>query len=196
MNNASITKIIELLKKIPGISNKQANKIINFFLENNQDFTNDLFSKIIEIQQKTKKCKHCQAYSDNEICDICLDKKRASKLFIVSDNQDIEKIESLDIEKGKYFIFNEIINLKKITELITKKIDLLLENIKKFDEIILCLNTDLNGQITMQYLKKEINTIYPNKNVYQLSIGIPFGMSIESIDPISLKQSILNKKRI
>ncbi|ENY68606.1 Recombination protein RecR [Metamycoplasma auris 15026] len=196
MNKELTNKIIESLKKIPGISNKQANRILNFFLESNVNFTNDLFENLLKIQSQTKKCKQCLAYSNNEICDICLDKKRASKLFVVFENQDIEKIEALDIEKGKYFIFNENINLKKISQETSTKLDLLLDIIKKFDEVILCLNTDLNGQITMQYLKKAITDLYPNKQVYQPSIGIPFGMTIEAIDPISLRQSILNKKRI
>lgn len=48
----------------------------------------------------------------------------------------------------------------------------------------------------MKYLEKRIRDEFKNKNVYQLSIGIPFGMAIESVDAISLKQAILNKRKI
>ncbi|ENY53653.1 Recombination protein R [Metamycoplasma alkalescens 14918] len=196
MQQEEFKKIIEMLREIPGISNKQAKKIVTFFLENPPSFTKNLFEELVNLQQKTKKCKQCLAYTENEICNICLDKKRVKKLFVVSDSQDIEKFESLEIEKGKYFVFNENINLKKISDSVLNKISLLLELINEFDEIIVALNTDLNGQITMKYIEKQIRYTYPQKNVYQLSIGIPFGMSIEAIDSISLTQSILNKKKL
>ncbi|BAP39659.1 toprim domain-containing protein [Metamycoplasma canadense] len=196
MNIELKEKIIEALNKIPSVSKRQANRIITFFLESNKDFSKTLFNDILSLINETTKCQLCLSYSVNEICSICKDKTRAKKLFVVQDSQDIEKIESLDIEKGKYFVFQNLINLKKIDDLTLKKIDLFLEIVNNFNEIIFALSTDLNGQVTTKYLEKKIKDKFKNKNIYQLSIGIPFGMSIESIDPISLKQSILNKKNI
>ncbi|AZZ65419.1 recombination protein RecR [Metamycoplasma phocicerebrale] len=191
-----IQEIIILLKKIPGISSKQANKIINFFLENDIEFSKKLFEEIISLQKETTKCKQCLAYSNKEICDICLDKTRQKKLYVVSNNQDISKFESLDIPKGKYFVFSDIINLKQPNLDIDKKISKLFSLCGKFDEIILALNSDFNGQVTMRYIEKKLRDEVKYNNVYQLSIGIPFGMSIEVVDPITLKQSIINKKKI
>ncbi|WP_369991485.1 toprim domain-containing protein [Mycoplasmopsis arginini] len=196
MNLELKEKIIESLKRIPGISKKQANKIVVFFLENKLQNTKELFEDIIILKNETKTCSQCLAYAKQEICDICSDSKRNKKIFVVQDSLDIEKIESLDIEKGKYFVFSDSINLKQIRNETLEKIDHLLKVVAKNEEIILALNTDLNGQITMKYLEKRIRDEFKNKNVYQLSIGIPFGMAIESVDAISLKQAILNKRKI
>ncbi|MGX9372868.1 toprim domain-containing protein [Mycoplasma sp. 3398] len=196
MNLQLRDKIVEALKMIPGISKKQAGKIVTYFLEVNPEYTSTLFLDIIDLQKQTKKCTQCLAYTTKDICDICLDKKRGKKLFVVQDNNDIEKIEQLDIEKGKYFVFNEYINTKQISNEITKKINHLLSVASKNDEIILALNTDINGQITMKFLEKKIRDELKNKDLYQLSVGIPFGMSIDAADPISLKQAILNKKKV
>lgn len=196
MNNELKEQIIEQINKIPGISKKQASKIVSFFLENKIDYTNDLFQKIITLQNETKKCIKCLTYTNQDICKICEERKRSKKIFVVQDSLNIDKFETLDIEKGKYFVFSENINLKKIEDKTIEKINLLIENAKDCEELILALNTDLNGQITMRYLEKQIRDRIKGIKVYQLSIGIPFGMSIESIDPISLKQSILNKKII
>ncbi|MCV3733569.1 toprim domain-containing protein [Mycoplasma enhydrae] len=191
-----IDEIVGLLKKIPGISIRQANKIINFFLDNDVDESKELFNKIIELASQTTKCIQCLAYTNKELCDICSDKSRQKKLYVVSTNNDINKFEQLDIPKGKYFIFNELVDLKNVSEKFELKLKKLFELSKQFDEIILALNSDFNGQITMRYIEKKLRDELKYYNVYQLSIGIPFGMSIDAVDLITLKQSILNKKKI
>ncbi|MBN4089271.1 toprim domain-containing protein [Mycoplasma enhydrae] len=191
-----IDEIVDLLKKIPGISIRQANKIINFFLDNDVDESKELFNKIIELASQTTKCIQCLAYTSKELCDICSDKSRQKKLYVVSTNNDINKFEQLDIPKGKYFIFNELVDLKNVSEKFELKLKKLFELSKQFDEIILALNSDFNGQITMRYIEKKLRDELKYYNVYQLSIGIPFGMSIDAVDLITLKQSILNKKKI
>ena len=64
----------------------------------------------------------------------------------------------------------------------------------KVNEIILALKPSIEGETTMQYIKK----LLENKNVKvtRIATGIPIGTDIEYIDPMTLEFALEGRKDI
>ena len=75
-------------------------------------------------------------------------------------------------------------------------IDSLLRRIDKdnVEEIILALKPSIEGETTMQYIKRVLS----NKNVKitRIATGIPMGTDIEYIDPMTLEFALEGRKDI
>jgi recombination protein RecR len=79
----------------------------------------------------------------------------------------------------------EDINLKKLIERIDEG---------KIKEVILALKPSIEGETTMQYIRR----ILENKNVKitKIATGIPIGTDMEYIDAMTLEMSLEERKEI
>lgn len=196
MKNEKYEKLEFELKKISNLTKKQIQKIIFYFINEDESKINDLFKLITSIKNEMKKCKLCNYYSNQDECEFCDDKKRENKILVVEQSEDVEKFEKLEIYSGKYYVFSSLYSLKNSNEKFNEDYTKLVSLLKKDTEVILALKSSLEGILTMQYIKKLINEKYKNINIYQLSMGLPYNTSIEYVDPLTLKQSLLNKSKI
>ncbi len=191
-------QLVKSLKSLPGISQKQAEKICNFLINQSDEEVYGLIDSIQKLRSTLHFCKYCQNITSDEICDICSNELREqNKLCIVSFSEDVQKIEDTNTYSGLYFVLHEEINVKKATGLnkkTTKKLfDLL--NKRKFNEIILATNWTPNGEATAFFLKKVINELLPNANIYRLAVGLPINSALNYADNETLSQAIKNKTK-
>ena len=191
-------QLVKSLKALPGISQKQAEKICNFLINQSDEEIYGLIDSIQKLRSTLHFCKYCQNITSDEICDICSNELREqNKLCIVSFSEDVQKIEDTNTYSGLYFVLHEEINVKKATGLnkkTTKKLfDLL--NKRKFNEIILATNWTPNGEATAFFLKKVINELLPNANIYRLAVGLPLNSALNYADNETLSQAIKNKTK-
>ncbi len=191
-------QLVKSLKALPGISQKQAEKICNFLINQSDEEVYGLIDSIQKLRSTLHFCKYCQNITSDEICDICSNELREqNKLCIVSFSEDVQKIEDTNTYSGLYFVLHEEINVKKATGLnkkTTKKLfDLL--NKRKFNEIILATNWTPNGEATAFFLKKVINELLPNANIYRLAVGLPINSALNYADNETLSQAIKNKTK-
>ena len=191
-------QLVKSLKALPGISQKQAEKICDFLINQSDEEIYGLIDSIQKLRSTLHFCKYCQNITSDEICDICSNELREqNKLCIVSFSEDVQKIEDTNTYSGLYFVLHEEINVKKATGLnkkTTKKLfDLL--NKRKFNEIILATNWTPNGEATAFFLKKVINELLPNASIYRLAVGLPINSALNYADNETLSQAIKNKTK-
>lgn len=189
-------RLIDLLTKLPGISKKQALRIINFLLSQDK-------SKLVEDSQsfiKTIKiisnCEICNFYSSNKRCEICLSPDREKKLMIIENVDQIQKYETWKLWKGKYFIVPPIFNSK--FERINNNFDFtfLLDYVDNFNEIVISISPTAEGVLTSNLIFDTIKKEKSKVNISKLAIGIPIGSSIDYIDQLTLSYAIKNRKDI
>ena len=192
MKNNKYLELETKLKKISNLSKKQIQKIIFNLINLDKNDLNILFDLINQAKSEIKKCKICGYYSSDDLCLICTNEMRTNKIIVVEQSDDIDKFEELN----KYYVFSSLYNLKGNNDSFNKDFDKLLSLINKDSEVILALKSSMEGILTMQYIKKLITEKYKNTNIFQLSMGLPYNASVEYIDPLTLKQSLLNKSKI
>lgn|SRR5574344_442622 len=191
-----INNLIECFKKLPGVGQKTAERMVMSLIKMNED-TLKIFDSSIENIRNIKYCKKCNFFSTDDICTICSDNSRdVSTVCVVDDPKTLMQIEKVGSYRGKYFILNGLIspldhigpNSINIDQLISLVIT------DKIKEIILALRPSLEGETTSLYISKKMED--KNIIVSKIANGIPLGAEIEYIDSMTLELALENRKKI
>lgn len=192
-----IRNVIDCFKNLPGIGEKTAERLafslIGFSKENLTSFS----AAITDIRDKITTCEICGNIADSNICNICSDKERNSNIiFVVEKAKDISLFEKINIYNGKYHVLGGLISPLDGIRPDDININKLIDRIDKesVHEIIMALKPSIEGETTMQYIKK----ILENKNVRvtRIATGIPMGTDIEYIDAMTLEFALEGRKDI
>jgi len=193
----SIKNIIECFKDLPGIGEKTAERLAFSLINFDKEKLTSFSDAICDVRDKLTYCDICGNITENEICDICVDKERKSSIiFVVEKAKDISLFEKINIFNGKYHVLGGLISPLEGIGPEDINIDKLLSRIDKeeIEELILALKPSIEGETTMQYIKK----VLENKNikVTRIATGIPIGTDIEYIDSMTLEFAFEGRKDI
>lgn len=190
-----IEKIIEGLKKFPGIGPKSAERIVYYLIEENEKEIVDFAENLILLKKHVKLCKKCFNLSEEELCKICKDEKRENIICIVEEVKDLISIEKTGF-KGKYHVLWGRIPIVEPSKIEDLKINHLIERIKNENpsEVIIATNPTIEGENTAIYISEILKKMGVKHS--RLAIGIPVGSEIEYIDPQTLKKSIEGRKEL
>lgn len=193
----SIKNIIDCFKDLPGIGEKTAERLVFSLINFNKEKLTSFSDAIIQVRDKLKYCDVCGNITENDICDICADKDRNSKIiFVVEKAKDISLFEKINIFNGKYHVLGGLISPLEGIGPEDINIDKLILRIDKenVEELILALKPSIEGETTMQYIKK----ILENKKIKitRIATGIPIGTDIEYIDSMTLEFAFEGRKDI
>ena len=193
----SLEKLINYYKKLPGIGEKNAERLALATL-NFKDEDVDGFSDTLKVLKKNiRKCSICGHLSEGDICSICFDEKRNKNLIcVIEDYKSVFSFEKVGNYNGVYHVLNGLISPAEnigpeninLSSLI-KRVDNL-----KDPELILALKSTVEGETTTLYIKK----IFEKKKVMisRLSYGIPMGAEIDYLDIITLDKALEDRKKI
>lgn len=193
----SLEKLISYYKKLPGIGEKNAERLalatLNFKDEDVDGFADTLKS----LKKNIKKCSICGHLSEGDICSICSDEKRNKNLIcVIEDYKSVFSFEKVGNYNGVYHVLNGLISP---SENIGPENINLLSLVKRVDELenpelILALKSTVEGETTTLYIKK----IFEKKKVMisRLSYGIPMGAEIDYLDIITLDKALEDRKKI
>lgn len=188
-----LQKLIDCLKSFPSISKKQAEKLAYLFITKNKKEAEELSLLINSLQNKIHACKECGYLSENTTCYICSDPSRLNILVVVESTLDVLKFEKFQTIKAYYHVLGGLMNISSKNEtenLIT--VAELKERVGKYREVILALNSNLEGLVTSTFIKE----LLKDQKVTQLAQGIPLGAALEYVDEITLKAALDNRKEI
>ena len=125
-----------------------------------------------------------------EVCSICSDSSRDNEsLCIVESTSDLFAIEETNEFKGKYFVLNGLLSpIDGIgpDELRIKKL-LNLSEQRKIKEVIIALNSTLEGEATSYFLLDNLKEA--NIKVTKLAEGVPAGGDLDFVDNNTLKRA-------
>ena len=193
----SIKNIIECFKDLPGIGEKTAERLVFSLINFDKEKLTSFSDAICDVRDKLTYCDICGNITENEICDICADKERKSSIiFVVEKAKDISLFEKINIFNGKYHVLGGLISPLEGIGPEDINIDKLLSRIDKEDieELILALKPSIEGETTMQYIKKVLES--KNIKVTRIATGIPIGTDIEYIDSMTLEFAFEGRKDI
>lgn len=188
-------ELVDSLTEIPGISKKQARKIINYFLTLDRTHLDQNIKNFINKLEKIKKCSICNFWTIEDKCKICLSKNRENKLMIVENSSQIEKFEEWKIFNGKYYVVPVLFS-KKFEQVKNFDFSFLNNYVNSFDEIIIGISPTPEGIITSNFIYDSIKKVYPNKQISKLAVGIPLGTSLDYMDQLTMSYAIKNRKNI
>ena len=193
----NLKNLIDNFKILPGIGSKTAERLAFSLLDFDKNSLTNFANSILDVRDNLVFCKKCGNIAEGELCSICLNENRDfSTIFVVEKAKDIVLFEKVATYKGVYHVLNGVISPLDGIGPNEINISKLLERIEKesINEIIFALKPSIEGETTMQYIRK----ILENKNVKvsKLATGVPIGTDIEYIDSLTLELAIDERKNM
>ena len=186
-----VNKLIEDLKKIPGIGRKSAQRISFYLLKAGKQNAIELANAIIEAKEKTFFCSVCKNITSKEPCKICTDTKRdQKKICVVEEPFNIYSIERTNLYNGLYHVLHGNLSPMKGIGPDELMISGLLKRVAQGDvkEIILATSPTTEGNATAHYLTENLKK-YKIK-IARIALGLPVGADIDYVDSVTIAKAI------
>lgn len=193
----SIKELIECLKDLPGIGEKTAERLAYTIVGFDKDKLENFANSLIGIKNNIRKCSVCNCITDMDKCYICNDVNRSNDtIFVVEKSKDIILFEKMGTYKGKYYVLDGLISPMDGVNPEDINIGNLVNRVKNdgIKEVIVVLKPSIEGETTMQYIKKILSKF--DVKVSKIPIGIPLGTDIEYIDPMTLEMAFEDRKNV
>ena len=186
--------LIKCYKKLPGIGEKNAERLAFATLELDDEIIEVFSNSIKNIKSKTKNCLICNNLSEENQCTICSDESRNKKIICVVENtKNLVIFEKTGAFNGVYHVLGglispldginpEDINLEKLFKRVEEE---------PIEEIILALKPSVEGETTALYIQKKLQN--KNVKVTKIAYGVPLGTDMEYIDAMTLEIALSNR---
>jgi recombination protein RecR len=186
-----LNRLIEELRKIPGIGAKSAQRIAFYLLGLPSEEADNLAEAITQARRKIFYCSQCNAITHVDPCEICQDSGRSEDvLCIVEEPYNISSIEKTGSYHGRYHVLLGTLAPLKGKGPDQLGLEKLLKRVRngRFQEVILATNPTVEGETTAVYLAKILKEF--NLKLTRLAMGLPVGSEIDFADQVTMKKSL------
>ncbi len=182
------------ISKLPGIGKRSALRLALHLIKQDESNVQLLTDRINKLKSDIVFCKKCHNISDHEICDICANPKRNSKVIcVVQDIRDVIAIENTNQYNGVYHVLGGVISPMDGIGIQQLTIQQLFDRVDEGDieEIILALPATVEGDTTNFFIYKNIKDKVAN--ITTIARGIGVGEELEYADEATLGRSIISR---
>ncbi len=194
----AIDKLIESLRKYPGVGKKTAERYALYTINR---MSNEQIDEIIEAYTKVKDeifaCPICGNFTDTDPCYICRDEARnQATVIVVEEAKDIIAMEKTNRYNGLYHVLNGVISPSDGIGPDDINLKSLFERLKdhKIKEIIIATSLNNEGETTANYISRLLEDT--DILVTRIAHGIPAGGNIEYADEMTIIKAIEGRRKI
>jgi len=192
MNNIypkPLSKLIEAFESFPGIGRKMAQRLSFALLKMDDERIAFISSAIKNAKKQIMYCDICCNLSDKSPCSICSGKRDKKTILVVENPKDVIALERTNDYNGLYHVLHGVISPMEGISPNDIKIKQLLKRLdEQVEEIILALNSTIEGEATSIYLSRLIKPL--NIKVTRIATGISVGTDIEYTDEATLSKAL------
>jgi recombination protein RecR len=192
-----MTRLIDELKKLPGIGSKTAQRLAFHILRSSDDDAAALAAAVRDVKASLRLCSVCNNITDVDPCVYCSSATRNHRLVcVVEEPTNIASIEKTKHFNGVYHVLHGLISPLHGVGPEQLRISNLLRRLAEdqVDEVILATNPTIEGEATAVYLSGELRR--PGLKVTRIATGIPAGSDIEYADEITMLKSIEGRREL
>ena len=196
-NLKSLERLEESFNKLPSIGKRSAERLAYSILDMSNDDVDEFCNALKGVKNKIHVCPICGAYTEDELCDICVDSSRdKSVLLVVSYPKDVISFEAMNTYRGLYHVLGGIISVQNGKSIDELNIPGLIERVKtgEVKEIIIATNPTIEGETTAIYLSKILKDYVPN--ITRLAYGLQMGGTLDYTDSLTLAKAIEGRRKI
>jgi recombination protein RecR len=195
-----MARLIEELKKLPGIGSKSAQRLAFHILRSSADDATALAGAIHDVKENLRLCSQCNNITDVDPCVYCASPTRNHRLIcVVEEPTNISAIEKTRHFNGVYHVLHGSISpLHGIgpeqlrTANLMKRISQ-----EHVEEVIIATNPTVEGEATAVYLTQQIKSVNANGiKVTRIAMGIPVGSDIEYTDEVTMLKAMEGRREV
>lgn len=189
-----LLKLIQVLKKLPGVGSRSAERFAFHLIKWTPEHLQELGSAVKEVPERIKHCSECGCLIGERSCFFCDSRRNSKILCIIASARDAFSIEETHEYDGLYHVLGGLLSPmdKKGPE------HLSLERLKlriaknEIKEVIIALDSTLEGDATALYLKQELPD---STHVSRLAFGLPMGSHLDFVDGGTLARAFSGRHR-
>jgi recombination protein RecR len=193
----SITRLIDELKRLPGIGAKTAQRLAFYLLRVDRAQALALSDAIREAKEKIRECSICNNITDSDPCIFCASATRTRTMIcVVEDATNIQAVEKTRQFNGLYHVLGGALSPLQGIGPDQLKIRSLIERLKggTVEEIIVATNPTAEGEATSVYLSKLIRPL--GVRVTRIAMGIPVGSDLEYADEVTMSKAMEGRRDV
>lgn len=186
-----LLKLIQLLKRLPGVGNKSAERFAFHLLSWNCEELKELGDMLGATKEELQQCAECGCLMGKEGCHFCSSQKRnRSLLCVTATPREVFAIEETHSFDGLYHVLGGVLSPLERKGPEHLSIDKLKERIMQLQvkEVVIALDSTLEGDATALFLKQEL--AYPTLQISRLAFGLPMGSSLDYVDGGTLARAL------
>jgi recombination protein RecR len=186
-----IAKLIDELRKLPGIGQKTAQRLAYDLLRRSSEDAERLSRAILDVKEKIRYCSRCNNFSDQDPCNYCTSPNRTQEIIcVVEEPHDILSIEKTREYHGQYHVLHGVLSPINGIGPEDLKLKSLLERLREGSvrEIILATNPNVEGEATAIYLAKLLKPT--GVRVSRIALGLPVGSDLEFADEVTMSKAL------
>jgi recombination protein RecR len=190
-----VERLIDQLKRLPGIGAKTAQRLAFHILRSEPESAIALADAIRDAKLKIRFCSVCNNTTDVDPCLYCTSSSRNRKtICVVEEPHNILAIEKTRQYSGLYHVLGgALAPLRGIgpDQLHLKN---LIERLKEgtVEEIIIATNPNAEGEATAMYLSKLLKPL--GVRVTRIGVGIPVGSDLEYADEVTMMKAMEGRR--
>jgi recombination protein RecR len=192
-----MARLIEELKKLPGVGTKSAQRFAFHILRSTDEDADALAEAIRHVKASLRLCSVCNNITDVDPCIYCSSATRNQRLVcVVEEPTNISAIEKTRNFNGVYHVLHGA--LSPIHGIGPEH--LRIANLGKrlddgsLDEVILATNPTVEGEATAVYISKLVKQ--HGVKVTRIATGVPAGSDIEYADEVTLQRAMDGRREI
>jgi recombination protein RecR len=193
----SVTRLIDELKRLPGIGQKTAQRLAFHLLRVDRDKALALSDAIREAKDRVRECSICNNITDSDPCLFCSGATRNKSIIcVVEEATNIQAVEKTRQFNGLYHVLGGALSPLQGVGPDQLKIRSLIERLKgaSVEEIIVATNPTAEGEATSVYLSKLIKPL--GVRVTRIAMGIPVGSDMEYADEVTMLKAMEGRRDV
>jgi recombination protein RecR len=192
-----IVKLIDELKRLPGIGQKSAQRLAFHLLRVPPEQAIALSEAIRQAKLNIHECSICNNITDADPCLYCSSPTRSKKtICVVEQPHNILAVEKTRQYSGLYHVLGGALAPLEGIGPDRLKLKSLIERLKSgaVEEIIIATNPTAEGEATAVYVSKLLKPL--GVRVTRIGVGIPVGSDLEYADEVTMLKAMEGRREI
>ncbi|MFZ3265309.1 MAG: recombination mediator RecR [Terriglobales bacterium] len=192
-----MTRLIDQLKKLPGVGSKSAQRLAFHILRSSEDDAEALAAAVRDVKANLRLCSICNNITDVDPCVYCSSPTRNQKLVcVVEEPTNIAAVEKTRHFNGVYHVLHGSLSPLHGIGPEQLRIGNLLSRVAKGDmeEVILATNPTVEGEATATYLAQQLKR--PGLRITRIAMGVPVGSDIEYTDEVTMLKAMEGRRDV